>query len=36
MAILEDVDPEISLDVLNVNTIGPLRVSQVLWPLLQA
>ena len=33
---LEDVDPEISLDVLNVNTIGPLRVSQVLWPLLQA
>ena len=33
---LEDVDPELSLEVLNVNTIGPLRVSQVLWPLLQA
>ena len=33
---LEDVDPEVSLEVLNVNTIGPLRVSQVLWPLLQA
>jgi len=32
---LEEVDPEISLDVLNVNTIGPLRVSKALWPLLQ-
>ena len=33
---LEEVDPEISLDVLNVNTIGPLRVSKALWPLLQS
>ena len=32
---IEEVDPELSLDVLNVNTIGPLRVSQALWPLLQ-
>ena len=32
---LEEVDPELSLDVLNVNTIGPLRVSKALWPLLQ-
>jgi NAD(P)-dependent dehydrogenase (short-subunit alcohol dehydrogenase family) len=32
---IEKVDPELSLDVLNVNTIGPLRVSQALWPLLQ-
>ena len=32
---LEEVDPEISLEVMNVNTIGPLRVSQALWPLLQ-
>ena len=32
---IDDVDPELSLDVLNVNTIGPLRVSQALWPLLQ-
>ena len=32
---LEEVDPDMSLDVLNVNTIGPLRVSQALWPLLQ-
>ncbi len=32
---LEEVDPDLSLDVLNVNTIGPLRVSQALWPLLQ-
>lgn len=32
---LEEVDPELSLEVLNVNTIGPLRVSQALWPLLQ-
>ncbi|MBO63970.1 MAG: hypothetical protein CMA94_04275 [Euryarchaeota archaeon] len=32
---LGDVDPDLSLDVLNVNTIGPLRVSQALWPLLQ-
>ena len=33
---LEEVDPELSLDVLNVNTIGPLRVSKALWPLLQS
>ena len=32
---IEEVDSELSLDVLNVNTIGPLRVSQALWPLLQ-
>jgi len=32
---LEEVDPELSLEVMNVNTIGPLRVSQALWPLLQ-
>ena len=32
---LDEVDPELSLEVLNVNTIGPLRVSQSLWPLLQ-
>ena len=32
---LGEVDPELSLDVLNVNTIGPLRVSQALWPLLK-
>jgi len=32
---LEEVDPDLSLEVLNVNTIGPLRVSQALWPLLQ-
>lgn len=32
---LGEVDPDLSLDVLNVNTIGPLRVSQALWPLLQ-
>ena len=32
---LEEVDPEVSLEVLNVNTIGPLRVSQALWPLLE-
>ncbi|MBA4735036.1 MAG: SDR family oxidoreductase [Candidatus Poseidoniales archaeon] len=32
---LDEVDPEISLEVMNVNTIGPLRVSQALWPLLQ-
>jgi len=31
---LGDVDPDLSLEVLNVNTIGPLRVSQALWPLL--
>lgn len=30
-----DVDPDVSLDVLNVNTIGPLRVTQALWPLLE-
>ena len=33
---LEEVDPDLSLEVLNVNTIGPLRVSQALWPLLQS
>lgn len=32
---LEDVDPDVSLEVLNVNTIGPLRVSQALWLWLQ-
>ncbi len=32
---LDEVDPELSLEVMNVNTIGPLRVSQALWPLLQ-
>ena len=32
---LSEVDPEVSLEVMNVNTIGPLRVSQALWPLLQ-
>jgi len=32
---LEEVDPEVSLEVLNVNTIGPLRVSQALWTLLE-
>lgn len=32
---LEEVDPDLSLEVLNVNTIGPLRVSQALWSLLQ-
>ena len=32
---LEEVEPDLSLDVLNVNTIGPLRVSQALWPLLK-
>lgn len=32
---LQEVDPELSLDVLNVNTIGPLRVSQALWTLLE-
>jgi len=32
---LEEVDADLSLEVLNVNTIGPLRVSQALWPLLQ-
>jgi NAD(P)-dependent dehydrogenase (short-subunit alcohol dehydrogenase family) len=30
-----EVDPDVSLDVLNVNTIGPLRVTQALWPLLK-
>ncbi len=30
-----EVDPDVSLDVLNVNTIGPLRVTQALWPLLE-
>ncbi len=32
---LSEVDPELSLEVLNVNTIGPLRVAQALWPLLR-
>jgi NAD(P)-dependent dehydrogenase (short-subunit alcohol dehydrogenase family) len=32
---LDEVDPDVSLEVMNVNTIGPLRVSQALWPLLQ-
>ena len=32
---LEEVDPDLSLEVLNVNTVGPLRVSQALWPLLR-
>lgn len=32
---IREVDPDVSLDVLNVNTIGPLRVSQALWPLLE-
>jgi NAD(P)-dependent dehydrogenase (short-subunit alcohol dehydrogenase family) len=31
-----EVDPDVSLEVLNVNTIGPLRVTQALWPLLEA
>ena len=30
-----EVDPDVSLDVLNVNTIGPLRVTQALWSLLE-
>ena len=30
-----EVDPDVSLEVLNVNTIGPLRVTQALWPLLE-
>jgi len=30
-----EVDPDLSLEVLNVNTIGPLRVTQALWPLLE-
>ena len=32
---IREVDPDVSLDVLNVNTIGPLRVTQALWPLLE-
>ena len=32
---IREVDPDVSLDVLNVNTIGPLRVIQALWPLLE-
>ena len=32
---ISDVDPDLSLEVLNVNTIGPLRVTQALWPLLE-
>lgn len=32
---ISDVDPDLSLEVLNVNTIGPLRVIQALWPLLE-
>ncbi|MBT5281536.1 MAG: SDR family oxidoreductase [Euryarchaeota archaeon] len=33
---IDEVDPDVSLEVLNVNTIGPLRVAQALWPLLEA
>lgn len=32
---ISDVDPDLSLEVLNVNTIGPLRVTKALWPLLE-
>ena len=32
---ISEVDPDLSLEVLNVNTIGPLRVIQALWPLLE-
>ena len=34
--VIGEVDPDVSLEVLNVNTIGPLRVTQALWPLLEA
>ena len=34
--VIGEVDPDVSLEVLNVNTIGPLRVAQALWPLLEA
>ena len=33
---LEEVDPEATLEVLDVNTVGPLRVAQACWPLLRA
>ncbi|MGB1954317.1 MAG: SDR family oxidoreductase [Candidatus Poseidoniaceae archaeon] len=32
---IDQVDADASLEVLNVNTIGPLRVAQALWPLLE-
>ena len=32
----EEVDMELSLEVMNVNTIGPMRVTQGLWPLLKS
>ena len=32
---IDEVDADVSLEVLNVNTIGPLRVTQALWPLLE-
>ena len=32
----EEVDMEKSLEVLNVNTIGPMRVTQALWPTLKS
>ena len=32
---IAEVDADVSLEVLNVNTIGPLRVAQALWPLLE-
>ena len=32
----EDVDMEQSLEVLNVNTIGPMRVTQSLWPIMKS
>ena len=32
----EQVDMEESLEVLNVNTIGPMRVTQSLWPILKS
>ena len=34
-ATFEEVDMEESLEVLNVNTIGPMRVTQALWPTLK-
>lgn len=35
-ATFEEVDMEKSLEVLNVNTIGPMRVTQALWPTLKS
>ena len=32
---IDQVDADAALEVLNVNTIGPLRVAQALWPLLE-